>query len=93
MYPNLPIGHCKEILELRAQCDRSIQQLTNSQHRRDLDRLLRAANRTFTSLDIELITCRRTSHYTAKYRELYTQCQQEFRTVSKYLLQALLMQR
>ena len=93
MYPNLPIGHCKEILELRAQCDRSIQQLRDPVHRRDLDRLLKAANRTFTSLDIELITCRRTSHYTAKYRELATQCQQEFRTVSKYLLQALLMQR
>jgi hypothetical protein len=91
MFPNLPIAHSQEILELRSRLDRGIQQLSNPGPRRDLVRLLKAANSYFDRLDRELITCRRLNHYTRQYQELHIDCMQQFRTVSKYLLQALLM--
>lgn len=86
------ISHSDEFHKLFWEIERAIQAVSNTAYSADLRKLYAAASNTYRDLDIELINCRRLHRYTAKYRELEERCQTELRMVSKYAMQALLMQ-
>jgi hypothetical protein len=91
MYPDIPIGHNKELRLLRWDLAENILKISNYKHRRSLNNMYNTADKLFREMDMELVKCRRNSKYTLKYHELHKQCNEQFRTVSKYLLQAMLM--
>lgn len=87
------IEHDNTVLKLKQQAEQDIHLVVDWDHATILDRLLRAANNEFKSLDIELIRCRRLGHHTRQYQEQARACEENYRRISKLILQALLMQK